>query len=535
MNSKLHLNILCNKGMLLSVFAFFLLKTTTFAQLTSTNISPFDKIIPAKANKDLQVFVYSYQHAVAQNYAPENDFLKGQIVGRLFGGNTTTTSKDYRAMYAEQRVIPFFVYSPKIFDGKATIRAAFEIDWTWGDVAYGTGGNSGSAISADQVNLQTQNLVVEYRPAKYWYINVGLQRMFDTPHDVYRTLFDKFTTTGYRLAFWGTDGVGITVRRESDRLKLKGGYYKLYENNVELNDDVTLMELIGQYNVAPNWNVGASVYYNRDRSGGKGGVSILGQGFASPLANYNGTYRFPLSSDPYHADIVWLGAFFSRNEEMMQGRYFLSGFVNANIGNISQLRAGATDYSRTVSISGVSANLRTGYRYGQTVGDAVTVDFIYTSGNKGGIDDGKYTGVVTGNTWGSPASIFIGHGGYLIFPHGNVVNRFVGAVPDLSNMGYGVLGGTFNLAKDIIPHKLHSKIGGAFALSNIAPVRGGNFVGWEANAKIGYDLGAFMSIEAHAAYMGLGDFYDSSVVNGGVDQRPINPWLAFISYKWLIF
>ena len=66
------------------------------------------------------------------NMAPENDFLKGQIVGSCLVPNATTTSNKFTALYAEQRAIPFFIYSPSIFDGKATLRASFEIDWTWG-------------------------------------------------------------------------------------------------------------------------------------------------------------------------------------------------------------------------------------------------------------------------------------------------------------------------------------------------------------------------------------------------------------------
>jgi hypothetical protein len=73
-------------------------------------------VLPTKANKQLQTFVYFYQQSVSMNMFPENDFLKGQIVGRLFGGNTTTTSNSIKALYAEQRAIPFFVYSPSIFD-----------------------------------------------------------------------------------------------------------------------------------------------------------------------------------------------------------------------------------------------------------------------------------------------------------------------------------------------------------------------------------------------------------------------------------
>ena len=34
-------------------------------------------------------------------------------------------------------------------------------------------------------------------------------------------------------------------------------------------------------------------------------------------------------------------------------------------------------------------------------------------------------GVLTGSNWGSPEALFISSGAYLLFPHGNVVNRLV--------------------------------------------------------------------------------------------------------------
>lgn len=500
---------------------------------TFINDTPFDKVIPAKANKPLQVFVYSFTQASVQNYAPENEFLKGQIVGRLFGENTTKTFKNQTANYYEQRFLPFFVYSPEIFDGKVTLRASFKVDFTWGDSAYGVGSHSGGALSGSQVNLETQNIVVEYRPAPNWAVNVGLQRLYDTPHDTYRTTLDKMVNTGYRLNYWGTNGAGISVRQDTDFYKLKGGYYKLYENNVELVDDVSLFEINTQFSLSKNWNVGGSAYYLKDRSNGKGGVSILGQGPRSLLTEYNGAYKFPLGADPFKADIVWLGAFFSRNEDMMNDRYFLTGYVNSNLGSIRQ--DAGSGYNKIVDITGVAANLRAGYRYGQTINDAVSVDFVYSSSNKDGINDGKYTGVITGNTWGSPVGLMIGQGSYLLFPHGNVVNRYVAAVADLSNMGYGMTGGTLNIGYDVIPNKFHSKVGGAFALSNQEPSGGGSFIGWELNGKLVYDLGAFLSIEAHGAFMGLGDFYKSKAVNGNQIGKPADPWTTAIGLKWLIF
>ncbi|MGE0077596.1 MAG: hypothetical protein AB7S48_07040 [Bacteroidales bacterium] len=504
----------------------------------------FSGEIPRKANKEFQFLAFFISQGVASNIYTQNDFLKGQTVGRLFGANTTKTSDSLTSRYFEQRLIPFFIYQPKLFDGKATLRASFEIDWTWGDAAYGAGGNFGSAISADQVNLQTQNLELELNPFKGWYINLGLQRMFDTPYNPYKTMFDKMTTTGYRLAYWGTDAVGITVRKDWDYSRVKVGYYKLYENYVQVDDDVTLFELTGEKDVTRTWKIGASAYYLKDRASGAGGVSILSQGLNSLLASHNGVYKFNFGDVPYRADIVWLGTFFGRNTEHWLDPWMITGFFNANIGRADTLtnqNVSLSKWSRAADIFGFAANLRVSYRYGQTQNDNVTLDVIYSSGDGDGLEDGKYSGVITGNQWGAPGAIFISSGSYILMPHGNVVNRYTPAILDISNMGYGLTAATANFSKGVIPNKLNAKIGTAMALSNVQPAGGGAFMGAEINGNISYNFGPFMSFELHGAYLMLGDFYESkqssygSSVNGGLDKKPVNPWTAFVVFKWLMF
>ena len=61
--------------------------------------------------------------------------------------------------------------------------------------------------------------------------------------------------------------------------------------------------------------------------------------------------------------------------------------------------------------------------------------------------------------------------------------------------------------EDFIPYKLNGKVGCATAISNATPTGGGNNMGFELNGKIAYQLGVFMSIEMHGAYLWLGDFY----------------------------
>lgn len=519
------------------LIAFLGLMAVASAQSNNdTSIAVFDRPIPKKVDKEFQFLAYYYNQFVNANYYPTNDFLKGQIFGRLFGQNTTTTSDSLTTHYFEQRLLPFFIYSPKLLNGKATLRASFEIDYTWGDVAYGVGGNFGGAVSGDQVNIQTQNVELELIPAKGWAINMGLQRMFDNPSNAYRTLFDELTNTGYRLMYWGTDATGINVRYDGDFQKFKLAYWQLYENSVQLNDDVVRYEFMYDRQISKKFKLGASLDYVRDRANGEGGPSILGQGLNSSLSDYNGTYRFPMSGSKYRGDILWAGTFFTRNQGYVQDNWMLTGFLNYNFGKVDTLsKTVLNSWNKRASIGGLGINVKSGYRYGKTIGDVVQADFLYSSGDANGIEDNKYSGVLTGNNWGAPVSIFISSGSYILFPHGNVVNRFVALVNDFSNLGYGLTGGVISFYKDFIPHKLNGKVSFASAMSNVAPKGGSNHMGTEANFRISYTPNILMNFELHAAYLSLGDYYNSPVVNGGVTTKPANPWTVFLVYKWLMF
>jgi hypothetical protein len=511
------------------------------AQEQQTPANIFDNDLPGDYNQEFQFLAFFLNQGVTSNFFPENTLLKGQVIGRLFGQNTTNTSNDKITMYAEQRLLPFFIYQPKLFNGKAVLRASFEIDWTWGDVAYGTGGNTGSAISADQVNIQTQNVELELIPAPGWMVNIGLQRLYDTPYNPYRATVDKMLETGYRLAYFGTDGVGLTVRHNRDYLQWKVGYYKLYESLIQNDDDVTLTEFSLEKKLSQAWNLGGSIYFMRDRANGAGGVSIFGQGLnATQLNAYNGTFKFNFGDKPYKANIFWLGTYFNRNADYMLDRWILSGFANLNLGS-AEIKV-ADKWEKGADILGLGANLRGAYRYGQTINDRISLDFMYASGDDDQLLDKKYNGVITGNTWSSPGSVFIGSGAHILFPHGSVVNRFTPIIADWSNMGYGMTGFVFNASHDFVPNRFMGKVGSAVAWSNVEPLGGSKQIGTELNAVASYQFGPFMSLELHGAYVMLGGFFDSNDTRYGSDvnstdndDRPVDPWTAFLVFKWLMF
>lgn len=497
----------------------------------------FNQEIPVKAGKEFTFIAYFFTQVVTSNYFPTSDFFQGQVVGRLFGRSTARTSDSLRTNYVEQRFLPFFIYTPRLMDGKVTLRASFEIDWTWGDASYGSGGNQGAGFNGDFVNIQTQNVQVEIVPSPGYAINFGLMRMFDSPYHPYRTTLDELLTSGYRLMYWAGDAAGISGRKDFARGNISAGVFNLWENKIELNDDVWLSKIMGMYRISPLFNLGASVYYLNDKSTGKGGTSILGQGPKSLLTEYTGAFRFEFPEKEYKTNVTWLGTFFDYNQNYTYSNHRFSGFFNFNTGKIE-------GKERTIAtINGFGANLRYGYRYGKTEDDEVGFDYIYTSGDKNGIADGEYTGVITGNTWGAPGNLPISTGTNILFPSGNVVNRYMPLVSDISNMGFGLNTAVFRVNKALIPHKLILSANGAFAYANAKPSRGGYYLGSEANLGVVWKIKTFMELELRGAHVWLGDFYDSPYTNGDqfvnfderLNKRPLDPWTVFLAFKWLMF
>jgi len=406
------------KRLITYIFLVFFFSLPIYAQTAAD----FEEERVPEEKSEFDFIGYYFMRSEISNMYPTNEFLKGQVVGRLFGGNTTKTGEDSR--FSEQRFMPMITYSPRLFDGWAKMRMSFEFDWTWGDANYGAGGNFGGAFGADFVNMQTQNLFIEFRPQKNLFVNAGLLRLYDNVGVPYYTTTADLVYTGYRLALWGSDATGVGFHYFWAGSRIKLGAYQLYENNVNQNDDVMMFEADYEYDLDIKNSIGVSVHYLRDRGNGEGGVSILGQGLNSGLSNYNGVFNFNFGNDPYTADVIWLGTHFQGDPMLRQGRFGYSGFAFSNIGT-------AETASQTVDIFGVAANLRLAYKYGRNANDFIALDAVFTTGDDNNISDGKYSGVLTGNNWTAPGAVFFSHGLYLLLPHGNVVNRFNAAVIDI--------------------------------------------------------------------------------------------------------
>ncbi len=484
--------------------------------------------------KEFQFIGYSFTRLTSTNITPTNDILQGQVIGRLFGQNSTNTVPQTSA-YLEQRFVPFMVYKPSILDGFATFRALFKIDYTWGDQAYGVGNNRGGAINAGQVNLQTLLANVEIKPDESnWNAVVGLQRLFDNVRDPNVNTLQTAQTSGYKLSFWGTQAVGINLFADITPVtKGRLGYFQLWENEISKNDDVSLWMLDVESRIAPLLEIGGSLWYVWDRGKGSGGISVLGQGLNSALAEYNGAVRIKLPGNvkKYEADIAWLGGRFAYNRDFLAGRWWIDGFIMSNLGMIDSV---GSSNGKFADIFSLTANASVAYKYGMTSNDKISFETLYTTGDKNGVSDGKLNSVITGNVYGSPVGIYSAHRALILFPDPQVVNRYYSAVHDISNMGLGVTAAFLNVSKDFIPNKFFGKLGFATAISNVKPDGGDSYIGSEVNIELKYNLKVFLTLGVSAGYLALGDFYNSPNVT--YDRvRPKDPWTFFTTLSWLMF
>ena len=482
---------------------------------------------------EFQFIGYSFFRTTASNVTPLNDVLQGQVIGRMFGQNSTETV-DRVAQYTEQRFVPMFIYRPNILDGFATFRGLFKIDYTWGDQSYGVGNNRGGGISGGQVNFQTLMANVDLRPKNNaWNLVLGMQRIFDGPLDPNINAVSHFQTTGAKLSYWGTQAVGASYYfRPNQAINGRFGYFQFWENQVSRDQDVFItMFDIGTL-PTPKLELGFNAWYLRDTANGAGGISVLGQGMTSQLADYNGATRVVFAGDNqrYKADIIWLGTNINYNRNFVSGPLQFDAYVISNLGSINP----ENEALDNVSVFGTSVNAQVAYRYGKTNNDKIWMEAMSTTGDGDNVADGKLTSVLTGNIWGSPVGIYSSHKALLLFPDPQVVSRYYSMVHDISNMGLGMTGGSINFMKDIIPFKFSGKVGLATAFSNYTLPGGGNHIGSEINGELKYDLKVYLTVGLSAAYAVAGDFYDSTdATYEGID--PDNPWVAFVTLSWLMF
>lgn len=500
--------------------------------------------VPATPKTGLEFLGILDLKPTVSNITTGSAYANGQLVGTLGGTNSTTVQApdEVPGFAVEQRVGAFFKYTPKLLDGRATLGAAFEIDFAWGDSAYGTGGNTGGGLGADQVNLQTRRLYGKFR---LWGkpgsspgtarghsradLVAGLQFVGDGVYDPDSARLDDLTRSGGRLLFFGTEAAGLTLFGvQNDVLRYRAGAYTLYEDVLSDPDDVTLWMGDAEWRPAPAVRLGAHAWYLRDRAGGTAGP-INSSGPASSLSELQGGPRLDLRSDTSDesteqapetsAALAWIGADAAYNPGLDAGRFGASGSLFLNTGRVYVIE------KVDVPVLGVLFDGEARIRWTRGAGSVLRVEGLYASGDPAG-DTGHgngetYGGVVTANSYGVAASSWTTHGCLLLFPDPSSINRQVAVVYDPSNSGAGLVGFSGSAGFDVVPNRLTVTAGGGYAQPAVTRDGASGMHGSEANVHL----------SSHPFPLSTLSIAGAIVMDSGFDR---NPWVVTSSFQWIV-
>ncbi|WP_257459313.1 hypothetical protein [Archangium lipolyticum] len=487
---------------------------------------------------------YFFTRATATNEIADPSGLKGVTLGPIGMPAGSAVRVERRpAFYVEQRWIPVIEYSPVFVDGLASFRAQLEVDYLWGRAANASQQNEGGGFNADQVNIQTKNVNVALYPTKNpneLAIVVGTQPVYDAYFDPTRTPLNDIIRTGYKLAFLGSDATGLSVfSNAKGHARLSLLPLGSAQADKALQDDPRLKyAVLGMadyaYPVAPGTNVGLSAWYLRDETKGEAYAfeGLIRSGPSSTgLPSFVGTSRFNIERPS--GWVGWLGLNFHHNIDFRTGPFGASGFAMYNGGRYTSTNP-ETTFNREVEISGLSANLELLYNFGRTSNDLVTLEGMFSTGDKN-LEDRLYTSAFTLNQYGLPGAVWFNHKMLLLFPFSSTANNYTGAVTDISNQGFGLKTVLATGAYDLIPNKLNLKLGAGYAESTVTPpentpgVGRGRVIGTEINAELRYTIRYLMTVGLHGGYMFRGNFYN------GNPRVTTNPWAGFTTFTWYAF
>jgi hypothetical protein len=494
---------------------------------------------------DFRFISYFFARATVTNMVADPSGLKGVSLGPIglpIGSSTLVGSNN--TFYVDQRWIPVIEYTPFFFDGLATVRAQFEIDFMWGLAANAVQPNQGGGFNADQVNIQSKNVnvaIYPFRKQKTLAIVLGTQTVYDSIQDPATTSLFEVMKSGYKLSYLASDATGAAVYGTVGPHRFKVSLLPLAASQPEKvlgNNPALFFAFLAtadySFSPMPGTHIGLSAWSLRDDTRGAAfvleGLVFTGPG-SSGLGGFTGAPRFAI--DKPVGGVSFFGANFQHNLNFFHGPIAASGFVMVNVGRYESL-SDTTTNPKTLDILGVGANLEVDYHYGRTPADVLTLEGIYTSGDSNP-GDAKYSGVFTMNTYGLPGAVWFNHRTLLLFPFTSTSNNYTGAVSDISNQGYGVTAGIFTATRDLIPNTLSLKVGTAAGWSNAIPSDAlagagrGQFIGLEFNAELKWNIRYLMTVGLHGGYMIRGDFF------AGNPRITANPYALFTTFTWYGF
>lgn len=408
-------------------------------------------------------------------------------------GRLIPTSTPGAKNYIEQRAR--LLYMAKANDDLKLV-THFEIDSRWGDNSYNSNNttrNNGGAIGADQVNLETKSVYLDFNvPGSPAPLNVkaGIQPFTDA----------------YKGIIFSNDAAGVVATSSFDKVSARLSYFRFFDNlktdktpanntNGYLTQDFVNLE--GKYSVNKDLKVGGSyflLYDDRSRvTSPRVNVHMIGVNAEAKVgpATVDGFFIYQTGKAGVVADAAATSAAGSA-----QPFKTVSAFA-ANVGVKAKIGPG-TARMNALYISGDSS-----VNSGSSRNDFITIN---------GVEHSFY-----------PAEMMI----MLRSKHALNTDRAI--VYSLNNANQGLIGGFLGYDLSIDKFFVNSNLG-LGAVAKNATGNSNDYMGTEINTEIGYKLFDNMSASVQAAYMILGGYF-AGVGAGGTN--PENPYTTRVVLNYL--
>lgn len=374
-----------------------------------------------------------------------------------FGDGTTQTN--FTGLAKNAKTENYFVqrarigYTAKVSDDVKLV-SRFELDYSyWGNSSYTVGRNSGGALGADSVNIETKNLYIDVNVAKALNAKIGMQGYNDS----------------FKGIIFDADMAGILLAHDCGNAAVTAGFFRFGDRNTTTIGRNThdMFALDGKYSISKETKVGAAYYYIGDNRTNPSTPP------APPVPNND-------------TKVHTLGL----NGETAVGPLTLTGFALTQFG----------DLTKTQKAKGHAFNV--GAKM-PLVGGTVRSELLYAGGGKNAL-------YIPSSAGGSEGGGFYDAEMIMLNRDKNAKTIDTAIVYNANNFDQGLIMGSVGYDYTFTP-KLSGSVNAGFAAA--AKGNGPNksdYLGTEINCETDYKLTSNVTFGARAGYVFLGDYFKNS-------------------------
>lgn len=376
----------------------------------------------------------------------------------------------------------------------------FEIDSRWGDNSYANGRNSGGAVGADTVNLETKNVYLDFNiPSTPMNFKVGIQPVNDSFKGIF---INNDAAAAIATAKLGDGSVAVGFARldDADTFTLGSTAGRSASTPGKAKRDLYMVD--GKYNITKDLKVGAAYY-----------LLNVDQKADGTVFDPNST-----SADPKAYD--YMRHTFGVNAELKLAPVTIDGFL--------LYQTARTNGPTKIDQKGWAANLTAKGKLGP---GTLKASFLYASGdNKRGTvrDDNSYYGITNETSAANGEHAFYESDMMILFRNKMNITGDRAIVYNVTNVIGGFVGYNANITPKAFANVNAGFVAAATDSDDFGTTQSGghksNYLGTEINGEVGYKVFDNLTASLQGAYVFLGDYYkgagkDSNNAFNGKDPR----------------